>query len=52
MRSIVCHKVGIDEQNPELGRALKHADICIGASGDDVLRICVYVVLIMRPARG
>ena len=21
MRSIVCHKVGIDEQNPELGRA-------------------------------
>ena len=27
MRSIVCHKVGIDEQNPELGRALEHADV-------------------------
>ena len=23
MRSIVCHKVGIDEQNPEDGRALE-----------------------------
>ena len=28
MRSIVCHKVGMDEQNPEFGRALKHADVC------------------------
>ena len=28
MRSIVCHKVGMDEQNPELGRALEHADVC------------------------
>ena len=28
MRSIVCHKVGIDEQNPELGRALGQADVC------------------------
>ena len=28
MRSIVCHKVGIDVQNPELGRALEHADVC------------------------
>ena len=28
MRSIVCHKVGIDEQNQELGRALEHADVC------------------------
>ena len=28
MRSIVCHKVGIDEQNPELSRALEHADVC------------------------
>ena len=27
MRSIVCHKVGIDEQNPELGRALEHAGV-------------------------
>ena len=26
MRGIVCHKVGI-EQNPELGRALEHADV-------------------------
>ena len=26
--SIVYHKVGIDKQNPELGRALEHADIC------------------------
>ena len=29
MRSIVCHKVGIDEDNPEFGRALEHADVCI-----------------------
>ena len=29
MRSIVCHKVGIDEQNPELGRALENADFCV-----------------------
>ena len=28
MRSIVCHKVGMDDQNPELGRALKHVDVC------------------------
>ena len=28
MRSIVYHKVGMDEQNPELGRALEHADVC------------------------
>ena len=28
MRSIVCHKVGIDELNHELGRALEHADVC------------------------
>ena len=28
MRSIVCHKVAIDEQNPELGRALEHAVVC------------------------
>ena len=28
MRSIVCHKVGIDEQNPELGRAQEYADVC------------------------
>ena len=28
MRSIVCHKVGIDEQNQELGRALQHAGVC------------------------
>ena len=28
MRSIVCHKVGMDEQNPELGRALEHAEVC------------------------
>ena len=27
MRSTVCHKVGKDEQNPELGRALEHADV-------------------------
>ena len=27
MRSIVSHKVGIDEQNPELGRALEHAGV-------------------------
>ena len=27
MRSIVYHKVGIDEQNPELGRALEHANV-------------------------
>ena len=29
MRSIVCHNVGIDEQNLELGRALEHADDCV-----------------------
>ena len=28
VRSIVYHKVGIDNQNPELGRALEHADVC------------------------
>ena len=28
MSSIVYHKVGIDDQNPELGRALEHADVC------------------------
>ena len=28
MRSIVCHKEGIDEQNQELGNALEHADVC------------------------
>ena len=28
MRSIVCHKVGMNEQNPELVRALEHADVC------------------------
>ena len=28
MSSIVYHKVGIDKQNPELGRALEHADVC------------------------
>ena len=27
MRSIVCHKVAIDEQNPELGGALQHAGV-------------------------
>ena len=27
MISIVCHKVGIDDQNPELGRAREHADV-------------------------
>ena len=27
VRSIACHKVGIDEQNPELGRALQHAGV-------------------------
>ena len=26
--SIVCHKVGIDGQNPELDRALEYADAC------------------------
>ena len=29
MSSIVYHKVGIDDQNPELGRALEHADVCV-----------------------
>ena len=28
MIDIVCHKVGIDDQNPELGRALEYADAC------------------------
>ena len=28
MSSIVYHKVGIDNQNPELGRALEYADVC------------------------
>ena len=28
MSSIACHKVGIDDQNPEFGRALEHADVC------------------------
>ena len=28
MSSIVFHRVGIDDQNPELGRALEHADVC------------------------
>ena len=28
MSSIVYDKVGMDEQNPELGRALEHADDC------------------------
>ena len=28
MRSTVCHNVGIDEQNPELGRALQHVGVC------------------------
>ena len=27
MRRIVCHKVGTGEQNPELDRALEHADV-------------------------
>ena len=27
MRSMVCCNVGIDKQNPELGRALEHADV-------------------------
>ena len=26
--SIACHKVGIDEQNTELDRALQHAGVC------------------------
>ena len=28
MISIVCLKMGIDDQNPELGRALEYADVC------------------------
>ena len=28
MTSIVCHKVGIDEHNPELGGFLQHAGVC------------------------
>ena len=28
MSSIVYHKVDIDNHNPELGRALEHADVC------------------------
>ena len=29
MRDKHCrHKVGMDEQNPELGRALEYADVC------------------------
>ena len=28
MSSIVYHKVGIDNKNLELGRALEHADVC------------------------
>ena len=28
MSSIVCHKAGIDDRNPELGRALEHDDVC------------------------
>ena len=28
MSSIVYHIVGIDDQNPELGRSLEHADVC------------------------
>ena len=32
MSSIVYHKVGIDNQNPELGRALEHADDCVRAA--------------------
>ena len=27
MRSIVCHKVGMDEHNPELGKAVEHGDV-------------------------
>ena len=29
MRSIVCHKVGIDKQNPELGGSVQHAGVCV-----------------------
>ena len=29
MSGIVCYKVGIDDQNPEFGRALEHADDCV-----------------------
>ena len=28
MSSIVYNKVGIDNQNPEFGRALEYADVC------------------------
>ena len=27
MRNIICHKVGIDERNTELGGALQHAGV-------------------------
>ena len=28
MISIICHRVDIDDQNPEFGRALEYADVC------------------------
>ena len=28
MERIVCHKVGFDEENPEMDRALLHAGVC------------------------
>ena len=28
MIRIVCHKVGIDDQNQEFGTALEYADVC------------------------
>ena len=38
MRSIACYKVGIDEQFPELGRALEHADVCVSELQLDRIR--------------
>ena len=42
MSSIVCHKVGMDDQNQEFGRALEHADVC------DASESCSTIVFIVK----
>ena len=41
MRSIVCHKVVIDEHNPELGGTLQHAGVCDCNSIVFSVKVCI-----------
>ena len=54
MISIVCHKVGIDDQNPELGRALEYANVCDCVSVTLLLvyknNVGIFILLISGPA--